>query len=351
MNFKSIEWLAEEQALRLLDQRRIPEALAYVTCRTPDEVAEAMREMVVRGAPASAIAGAYGLALAACRSADGSFGEMVTAVARADSLLRAARPTAVNLAWAIDEMARRAPPEAAVDTESYGRALIEAAHALAREDVETNRAIGEAAQALLPEEASVIHHCNTGAIATVDYGTALGAIRIAHERGKRIFVYVDETRPRLQGARLTAWELDQFAIPYRLIVDGASGDVMRRFDIDCVLVGCDRVAANGDVANKIGTYNLALAARAHGVPFYVATPLSTIDLATPNGDVIPIEERAAEEITMVGRERVAPPDAGVYNPAFDITPAEYVSAFITEKGIVRPPYGRALAALFEAAAA
>lgn len=326
MHFHSLEW--QGTALRLLDQRQLPQTTAFLTCTTPAEVAEAIRSMAVRGAPAIGVAAAFGMALAALRGED---------VAAAAALLRATRPTAVNLMWALDRMLAVVPRTA--------EALLAEARHLAAEDIAVNRRIGTHAQELIPDGAVAIHHCNTGALATVDYGTALGALRIAHESGKRIHVYLDETRPRLQGAGLSAYELRAFGVPHTLIVDSAAAHVMRTRRVDFCIVGCDRVAANGDVANKIGTYALALAARAHGVPFYVACPLSTLDLATPDGAAIAIEERAATEITHIGGHPVCPEGTPVFNPAFDVTPAELVTAIITERGIVRPPYGPALAAL------
>jgi methylthioribose-1-phosphate isomerase len=229
------------------------------------------------------------------------------------------------------------------------QAVLAEAREIAAEDVRTNQAIGRHALEVVPNPATFIHHCNTGTLATVEYGTALGIIRAAHESGREVFAYVDETRPRLQGARLTSWELVQLGIPHAIIVDGASGSVMRSRHVDLCVVGCDRVAANGDTANKIGTYNLAVVARAHGVPFYVAAPTSTIDLALSSGAQIPIEERAADEIVHIGSQRIAPPEAAVYNPAFDVTPAEYITAIITEAGIAYPPYTESLPPLVSAA--
>jgi methylthioribose-1-phosphate isomerase len=328
MNFHSLEW--QGQALRLLDQRQLPHRTAFVTCTTAEDVAEAIRSMTVRGAPAIGVAAAFGVVLAAQTGAD---------VAAAAALLRATRPTAVNLMWALDRMLAVSPRTPA--------ALLSAAEQLYAEDIAVNRRIGEHAQALIPDGAVAIHHCNTGALATVGYGTALGALRIAHESGKRIQVYLDETRPRLQGASLSAYELRAFGVPHTLIVDSAAAHVMRTRTVDLCIVGCDRVAANGDVANKIGTYALALAAKAHNVPFYVACPLSTLDLSTPSGDAIEIEERAATEITHIGSQPICPEGTPVFNPAFDVTPAELVTAIITEYGIVRPPFTEGLQRIAE----
>jgi len=323
-------------ALRLLDQRLLPHQVLYRDYSDYREVADAIREMVVRGAPAIGAAAAYGMALAADAGA---------ALDEAARSLRAARPTAVNLGWALDRVlgVTRALPDATL-TELFAAVLAEA-HAIADEDVRANRAIGQHALALIPDKAVFIHHCNTGTLATVGYGTALGIIRAAHEAGKEVFVYVDETRPRLQGARLTCWELDQLGIPHALIADGASGFVMQRRHVDLAVVGCDRVAANGDTANKIGTFNLALAAQAHNVPLYVAAPTSTIDLNTPRGADIEIEERDPAEVTLINGECIAPAGTPVFTPAFDVTPAEYIRAIVTEVGIAQPPYQASLAQL------
>ncbi len=323
----------------LLDQRRIPEEKVYLELFTPGEVAQAIREMAVRGAPAIGAAAAFGIALAALRGED---------LAQADQVLRASRPTAVNLFWALDRM-RRIWEGFQGSPEALARRLVEEAERIAEEDVLANKAIGQNALPLIPDEARILHHCNTGSLATVDYGTALGIIRIAHEAGKRVHAFLDETRPRLQGARLSAFEMNELGIPHTVIVDGASGHVMKTFGIDLVVVGADRIAKNGDTANKIGTYNLAIAARYHGIPFYVAAPTSTIDLKTKTGAEIPIEERAPEEVAYCGPVRVLPEGSPVYNPAFDVTPAELITAIITEVGIAYPPYEESLPALVEKA--
>ncbi len=335
--FRSIAWRGDR--LVLLDQRRLPGAKVYLELRTAAEVAEAIREMAVRGAPAIGAAAAYGIALAALRGED---------LAAADQVLRASRPTAVNLFWALDRMKRiwegfQGSPE------ELAHRLVEEAERIAEEDVLANRAIGQNALPLIPDGAKILHHCNTGSLATVDYGTALGVIRMAHEAGKKVHAFLDETRPRLQGARLSAFEMNELGIPHTVIVDGASGHVMKTFGIDLVVVGADRIAKNGDTANKIGTYNLAIAARYHGIPFYVAAPTSTIDLKTKTGAEIPIEERAPEEVVYCGPERVVPEDSPVYNPAFDVTPAELITAIITEVGIAYPPFEQSLPALVEKA--
>ncbi len=337
--FRSLAWTGH--SLRLLDQRRLPHETVYVECRTAAEVAAAIANMTVRGAPAIGVAAAYGLVLAA--QAVTEFDALPGVLQGAAASLKAARPTAVNLAWAVDRLLQVSGPDLA----GWQSQLRATADRLYQEDVEVNYQIGCRAQAVIPDGATVIHHCNTGALATVDYGTALGAIRVAAEQGKTLMVYLDETRPRLQGASLSAYELLAYGIPFRVMVDGASGHLMRTQKVDLCLVGCDRVAANGDVANKIGTYNLALAAKAHNVPFYVACPLSSLDLSTPNGAAIPIEERDSREVTHIGDRPIAPPGTPVYNPAFDVTPAAYITAFITEKGLVYPPYEETLPRLRE----
>ncbi len=332
--FHSIAWA--DGKLRLLDQRLLPTQAVYLDFEDYRAVAEAIRDMVIRGAPAIGAAAAYGLALAAPQGR--------AELLRAAETLRAARPTAVNLAWAIERVMQRA----ATSTEAeLAAAVLAEAHAIAAEDVQANRQLGLHALPLIPDPANILHHCNTGSLATVDYGTALGVIRAAHEHGKRVHVYLDETRPRLQGARLSAWECQQYGIPHTLIVDGASGHLMRTIGIDLCVVGADRIAANGDTANKIGTYNLALAARAHGVPFYVAAPTSTVDLFTPIGDAIPIERRAEREITHINKTPIAPEGTPTLNFAFDITPASYITAIITEAGVAYPPFEASLRALVQ----
>jgi methylthioribose-1-phosphate isomerase len=337
--FYSLRWDGDH--LRLLDQRVLPEEICYVDLCTCADVARAIADMVVRGAPAIGAAAAYGLALEARAGTD------VAALERAGQALIAVRPTAVNLRWAVQRVlvAANAYRAGGGDIGQLPAIVLAEADAIAQEDREVNRRLSQLGAALLPDGANVIHHCNTGALATVAQGTALGIIRAAHDAGKRIHVYVDETRPRLQGARLTAWELAQAGIPHTVIVDGAAAHLMRVRPIDAVLVGCDRVARNGDVANKIGTYQLALAAHAHAVPFYVAAPLSTIDRATLSGEQIAVEERDPDEVRRVAGERLMPAGVPVWNPAFDVTPAEFVTAFVTERGVVQPPYEGSLAQL------
>lgn len=334
--FRSLEW--RDGVLRLLDQRVLPHQTAHIDYTDYRQVGEAIHDMVVRGAPAIGAAAAYGLALAAHGSPAPDRESLRRDLIQAAEVLRAARPTAVNLNWAIERVVRHATDPRLVNADAVRRAVLDEAHLIAAEDVAVNRRLGLNALPLIPDQATIIHHCNTGSLATVDYGTALGIIRTAHEHGKQIHVLVDETRPRLQGARLTTWELTQLGVPHTLIVDGASGHFMRTRGVDLCVVGCDRVAANGDTANKIGTYNLALVAHAHGVPFYVAAPTSTIDLQTPNGDAIPIEERPAYEVTHIGSEQVTQDVVSVANPAFDVTPARYITAIITEYGVAYPPF-------------
>lgn len=341
--FRSIEW--RDGVFRMLDQRELPHSTVYLDYQDAAGVAEAIRSMVVRGAPAIGAAAAYGLVLTAWHSKAASVSDLRAELDAAAGILRAARPTAVNLFWAIERMMSRLADPTLDSVEKLREAALAEANAIADEDVQINRQIGLNALPLVPEKATIIHHCNTGSLATVDYGTALGIIRTAHEHGKQVYVLVDETRPRLQGARLTAWELKEQGIPFQVIADGASGHFMRTRGVDLCVVGCDRVAANGDTANKIGTYNLAVVAHENGVPFYVAAPTTTIDMATPNGDAIEIEERPAREVTHVGETQITPDGVAVGNPAFDVTPARYITAIITEKGIAYPPYEESLARL------
>ncbi|MDA0660626.1 MAG: S-methyl-5-thioribose-1-phosphate isomerase [Planctomycetota bacterium] len=337
--YRSIEWC--NGAVRILDQRLLPATTIYRDYTQAAEVAEAIRTMVIRGAPAIGAAAAWGLALSAQSSRSLPMGLAWEYLQSAATILRESRPTAVNLFWAIDRVVNAVSNPPPQTSEELFTRVLHQATLLADEDISTNRALSLHGLPLIPERALVIHHCNTGSLATVDYGTALGVIRAAHEHGRALQVLVDETRPRLQGARLTSWELLQLGIPHEIIVDGAAAHLMRTRRVDLCLVGCDRVAANGDVANKIGTYQLAIAARAHQIPFYVAAPTSTIDLATNSGDDIEIEYRDAEEVTTCGSGRLAPDGVRVCNPAFDITPADYVTAFVTESGIVRPPFATA----------
>ncbi len=347
-SFHSITWIDDGAIVQMLDQRLLPHETVYNEYTTAVGVAEAIRSMVIRGAPAIGAAAAYGMAAAAAHAATEDPVALRAELDEAAEILRQARPTAVNLFWAIDRMQRVLADPALDSTAAISEKAIEEAKQIAAEDVQINRQLGLNALDLVPQGATIIHHCNTGSLATVDYGTALGIIRTAHEHGKEVFALVDETRPRLQGGRLTAYELMQQGIPFKVIADGASGYYMRVQGVDLCVVGADRVAANGDTANKIGTYNLAVVAHENGVPFYVAAPTTTIDLETPAGDDIEIEERPAEEVTNVGTWQITPDGTPVGNPAFDITPAKYITAIISETGVAYPPYTESLKALKEA---
>src|SRR5687767_11389195 len=341
----TIDW--KDDAIVMVDQRKLPAAEVYVTCRTAAEVAKAIKTMVIRGAPAIGVAAAMGIAIGMRRSNATGTKRFTTEFQKQCDLMAATRPTAVNLFWAIERM-KRTFAEAAhggcsVD-ELKDRLRVEA-HRIHDEDVQSCRDMGAHGATLVPDEARILTHCNAGALATAGYGTALGVIRAAAERGKKIAVLADETRPFLQGARLTAWELVKDGIDTTVITDNMAGSMMRLGDVDLVVVGADRIAANGDTANKVGTYPVAVLAKEHGIPFYVAAPISTIDLHTPDGTRIPIEERNNREVTHVGATRLTPDGARVRNPAFDVTPAKYVTAIITERGIARPPYIESLAQL------
>ncbi len=344
--YRVVTW--RDNTLELIDQRTLPEQVHYLEYSDYRTVAEAIQTMVVRGAPAIGVAAGYGLALAALHSNASTAQELRADLATAANILRRSRPTAVNLFWAIDRILAQvaAAPD---DRAAIAAAVLAEARQIDQENAHTCEMIGQHALPLIPNQAQIIHHCNTGALATGHYGTALGIVRAAHEAGKRPHVFVDETRPRLQGARLTAWELQQLGIPHTVIVDGASGHIMHTVGVDLCVVGCDRVAANGDTANKIGTYNLAIVARAHGVPFYVAGPLSTLDLTIPTGAAIPIEERDPSEVTQIGTATVTPAGITVANPAFDVTPAHLITAIITEAGIAYPPFAESLPTLVEQA--
>ena len=341
----TVAW--KDDHVLMVDQRKLPGQEVYVELRNTRQVARAIEKMVIRGAPAIGVAAAMGLALGATKSRAKGSAALAAEFYRLCDMLAGTRPTAVNLFWAIDRMkavfsdavrAGRSPDE-------IGGIMVAEAGRIHDEDVACCRALGAYGAELLPEEGRVLTHCNAGALATGGYGTALGVIRAAVEGGKRIAVYADETRPFLQGSRLTAWELLRDGIDTTIITDGTSGSLFRGGRIDTVVVGADRIAANGDVANKIGTYTVAVLAREHEVPFYVAAPTSTIDLATADGAGIPIEERSSREVTHVGSSRVAPEGAAVWNPAFDVTPHRFVAGIITERGICRAPYGESLAAV------
>ena len=341
--FDTLRW--RSGALEMLDQRALPAQVIYLRYDDARGVAQAIRDMVIRGAPAIGCAAAFGIALEALRAAHTERNRFDVAIERAFEVLQASRPTAVNLFWALARMRARLVAGADAAPEELAALLLDEAQAIAAEDVKLNRAMGAHGAGLLRDATCVLTHCNAGALATAGHGTALGVIRSAIEAGKRIEVYADETRPFLQGARLTAWELAQDGIPVTLIADSAAAFLMSRSRIDAVIVGADRVAANGDIANKIGTYPVAVVARRHGIPFYVAAPLSTIDLQVSSGSDIPIEERSAEEIVGYGGNRWAPPGVAVSNPVFDVTPAELVTALITERGVVHEPDAAKIAAL------
>ncbi len=346
MRLPTLKWTGD--ALELIDQTRLPAELAVVKCRDVPAVHDAIRRLVVRGAPAIGVAGAYGVLLAARENLNENADAMRSRVKEAAAYLETARPTAVNLGWAVRRMAATAHENIASAAELYARLEREAA-TIEEEDRVGNRQMGTFGAGLLRDGDVVLTHCNAGALATVDYGTAEGVIYAAVEGGKKISVYVDETRPLLQGARLTTWELMQAGVPTTLICDDMAAAVMAQGKVDAVLVGADRIAANGDTANKIGTLALAILARRFLVPFYVAAPLSTVDFRTPDGRAIPIEERDAAEVTSWGGARTAPIGVEVFNPAFDVTPASLIDAVITEAGVARPPFARSLAVLRDAA--
>ncbi|MFD0672996.1 S-methyl-5-thioribose-1-phosphate isomerase [Cohnella sp. GCM10027633] len=344
---RSLKW--EDNALLMLDQRLLPEETVYLRLTTPQEVWEGIRELKVRGAPAIGISAAYGVVLGAI-GFEGDVREFAAHTTKHAEYLATSRPTAVNLFWALDRMKARANALAAegVPASAAIEALLEEAKRIHAEDEETNRLIGEHALTLFEDGMGVLTHCNAGGLATSKYGTALAPFYLALEQGIHLKVFADETRPVLQGARLTAFELQQAGVDVTLICDNMAGHVMSKGWVQAVIVGTDRVAANGDVANKIGTYGVAVMAKAHNIPFYVACPLSTIDLSTPTGDDIPIEERHPDEVSHGFGKRTAPEGVAIYNPAFDVTPSELVTAIITEKGIVRAPYSDSLKRLFAA---
>jgi methylthioribose-1-phosphate isomerase len=333
--------------VRLLDQRKLPREAVYLTCTSPEETADAIRQMVVRGAPAIGVTAAFGIAAAASAAAALDAQSLDRRIVEACAVLAASRPTAVNLFWAIARMEARARACRAEGVGNLGLAddLEREAQAIHDEDLAACRAIGRHGATLVPQHATVLTHCNAGGLASAGYGTALGVIRGAIDAGKKVRVLADETRPLWQGARLTAWELMEDGIETVLITDGSAGGLMRRGQVDLVLVGADRIARNGDVANKIGTYSVAVLAKENGVPFYVAAPISTVDLACPDGDHIPIEERDRKEVVEPFGSRIAPDGVGVFNPAFDVTPSRYVAAIVTERGIARAPYEASLAGL------
>jgi methylthioribose-1-phosphate isomerase len=340
----------EDDVVVMVDQRKLPAQEVYVRCKTAADVARAIKSMVIRGAPAIGVAAALGIALGMRKSTATGTQKFAAEFFKLCELMAATRPTAVNLFWAIERMKRvfAAAAQEGRSVDEMKDDLDRQAKAIHDEDIANCRAMGAFGAEVVPAEARILTHCNAGALATAGYGTALGVIRGAVEAGKRVAVYADETRPFLQGARLTAWELVREGIPTTVITDNMAGALMRQDRIDLVVVGADRIAANGDTANKIGTYSVAILAREHRIPFYVAAPLSTIDLKTPDGSHIPIEERNAKEVTHVAGARLAPEGALVWNPAFDVTPAHLIAGIITERGIVRPPYVDSLKRAFEA---
>jgi len=340
--FKTIEWT--ENGIVILDQRKLPTRVTYLLCQTPNCVVEAIRTLAVRGAPAIGVAAAMGLALGARQIQSRTKDDFLEAFNVLCEKFAASRPTAVNLFWAIRRMQEVAD---AVSLEGVREALEAEAQTIWKEDIAINRAIGRHGNALLPSKAQILTHCNAGALATGGYGTALGVIYTAYEAGKDLHVYADETRPVLQGARLTAWELAQHGVPVTLVTENMAGMLMKAGKIDLVIVGADRIARNGDTANKIGTYSLAVLARYHGIPFYVAAPTSTFDRSLSSGESIPIEYRHEEEIFYCGNKRVAPRGIAAFNPAFDITPADLITAIITEKGVLTSPGPQAIDELFQ----
>ena len=337
---KTLEWT--DAGVRFIDQTRLPTEEIYVTCRDYREVATAIRDMIVRGAPAIGVAAAMGVALGVRDSSAKSHSELRPEFNEICNTLAVTRPTAVNLFWAIQRMRDRFEQLASSPVDSIKRALIEEARQMYLADIAACEAMGRHGAVLMPSSGGVLTHCNAGALATCGYGTALGVIRAAVESGKKIHVFADETRPFLQGSRLTAWELNKDGIQTTVIADNMAGAMMKQGKIGAVVVGADRIAANGDVANKIGTYTVAVLAKEHGIPFYVAAPWSTIDLATPDGDDIPIEQRSAREVTHMAGKQITPDGIRVENPAFDVTPHRYVAAIITERGIARAPYAESL---------
>jgi len=339
---RTVAW--EDEAVVLIDQRRLPQEESYLRCRRPDEVAAAIRDMAVRGAPAIGVTAALGIAMAvrATRAEGEALRRELEAVCEQ---MRVTRPTAVNLFWAIERMRRRFAADEASGPAAVRAGVLAEAQAILDEDLAACRRMGDLGAELITRPSRVLTHCNAGALATAGYGTALGVIRSAARDGHVLGVFADETRPYLQGARLTAWELTRDGIPTTLIADNMAGHMMATGQVDLVIVGADRIAANGDVANKIGTYPLAVLARENAIPFYVAAPVSTFDLAMPTGAGIPIEERPAEEVTHHGGRRLAPEGVAVRNPAFDVTPHRYITAIVCEKGVARPPYTESLKAL------
>ena len=349
---KTVEWTNE--GVRMLDQRLLPTEEKYLMLRSYEEIADAIKKMIVRGAPAIGISAAMGLALGASQSVGTSVADLEYDFKFMCKVMEATRPTAVNLFWAVERMkaALQKAKTETHDVEEVRKRLVIEAQAIYSEDIASNRALGKFGGELIADGATVLTHCNAGALATAgDYGTALGVIRGAIDAGKRVAVIADETRPFLQGSRLTAWELAKDNIPVTVITDNMAGHVMKQGKVDCVVVGADRIAANGDTANKIGTYMVAVLAKQHNIPFYVAAPISTVDLSTPSGDQIPIEQRNAREVTHIGDQQLAPDGVDVHNFAFDVTPNELIAAIITDRGVARPPYTESLRSLATARSA
>ena len=337
---QTLEWT--DKGVRFIDQTKLPTEETYVNCTTYEQVADVIRNMVVRGAPAIGVSAAMGIALGVKNSKAETAGDLKRDFDQICDVIGKTRPTAVNLFWAIRRMQEKFETLRVRPIPQIKQSLIEEAQRMHAEDIATNQAMGRHGAALMPASGGVLTHCNAGALATAGYGTALGVIRAAVEQGKKINVYADETRPFLQGARLTAWELVKDGIPTTVISDNMSGAMMRQGKIGAVIVGADRIAANGDVANKIGTYTVAVLAKEHGIPFYVAAPISTIDLETPDGSKIPIEQRNPAEVTTIAGKLMTPEGVQIENPAFDVTPAKYVTGIVTERGIARAPYDRSL---------
>jgi methylthioribose-1-phosphate isomerase len=340
---QTLEWT--DSGVRFIDQTKLPTEETYLTAKTYEQVADAIRNMVVRGAPAIGVAAAMGIALGVKNSKAETVGELKREFEQISELIGKTRPTAVNLFWAIRRMRDKFELLRVRPLAQIKQALIEEAQRMHAEDIAANQAMGRHGATLMPASGGVLTHCNAGALATCGYGTALGVIRAAVEQGKKIHVYADETRPFLQGSRLTAWELMKDGIPTTVISDNMAGAMMKQGKIAAIVVGADRIAANGDVANKIGTYTVAVLAKEHGIPFYVAAPFSTIDLDTADGSKIPIEQRSKNEVTHFAGKAIAPEGVDVENPAFDVTPAEYVTAIVTERGIARAPYQDSLSKL------
>lgn len=345
----TLEWT--EAGVRFIDQTKLPTEEVYVTCKTYEEVADAIRTMVVRGAPAIGVAAAMGIALGARDTKTDNIAEFRNQFGRICRLMGETRPTAVNLFWAIRRMQRRLDELSGRPLTDIKLLLVKEAILMHAEDIAANEAMGRNGAVLMPDSGTVLTHCNAGALATAGYGTALGVIRAAIESGKKLSVIADETRPFLQGSRLTAWELMKDGIPTTLITDNMAGHMMAQGKVQAVIVGADRIAANGDTANKIGTYTVAILAKEHRIPFYVAAPFSTVDLDTPDGSKIPIEERSPVEVTHLGGKQISPTGVQVRNPAFDVTPAKYIAAIITERGVARAPYSESLQALGKAVTA